>query len=206
MAKGSFVLDVMEIRRRARAHMDDGAVTSKYAADRETVIRILNEALATEIVCALRYKRHYYMAQGLSSKSIAAEFREHAKEEEEHADRIAERITQLDGEPDFNPAGLLTRSHSEYVEGETLVEMIKENLVAERIAIDTYGEIVRYLGNDDPTTRAMFESILATEEEHAEDMQNLLGHLGAAEATSPKAKTPQVDKDNKKRSQEAPHS
>jgi bacterioferritin len=205
MTKGSFVLDVMEIRRRARAHMDDGAVTSKYAADRETVIRILNEALATEIVCTLRYKRHYYMAQGLSSKSIAAEFREHAKEEQEHADRIAERITQLDGEPDFNPAGLLTRSHSEYVEGETLVEMIKENLVAERIAIDTYGEIVRYLGNDDPTTRTMFESILATEEEHAEDMQNLLGHVGAVEDATAKP-VPAGKDNNKKRDQQAPHS
>jgi bacterioferritin len=179
MAKGSFVLDVQEIRKRAREHMDKGAVTSKYAADRTTVLKLLNEALATEIVCTLRYKRHQFMAQGLSSKSVAAEFAEHAREEQEHADLIAARITQLDGEPDFNPAGLLTRSHSEYVEGEGLVDMIKENLVAERIAIDTYGEIIRYLGNDDPTTRAMFESILSTEEEHAEDMQDLLGHLGA---------------------------
>lgn len=179
MAKGSFVLDVKEIRRRARKHIEDGAVTSTYAADRETVLRLLNDALATEIVCTLRYKRHQFMAQGLASKSVAAEFEEHAKEEQGHADRIAERITQLDGEPDFNPAGLLTRSHSEYVEGETLVDMIKENLVAERIAIETYGGIIRYLGNNDPTTRVMFESILSNEEEHAEDMQDLLGHLGA---------------------------
>lgn len=178
MQKQAFVLDVKEIRRRAREHMEEGAVTSKYAANRETVLKILNEALATEIVCMLRYKRHYFMAQGLASKSVAAEFAEHAAEEQEHADRIAERITQLDGEPDFNPGGLLTRSHSEYVEGDSLVDMIRENLVAERIAIDTYGEIIRYLGNDDPTTRSMFESILATEEEHAEDMQDLLGHLG----------------------------
>jgi bacterioferritin len=181
MAKGSFVLDVQEIRRRAREHMSQGAVTSKYGADREAVLKLLNEALATEIVCTLRYKRHYFMAQGLSSKSVAAEFAEHASEEQEHADRIAERITQLDGKPDFNPAGLLARSHSEYVEGENLVDMIKENLVAERIAIDTYGEIIRYLGNDDPTTRAMFESILASEEEHAEDMQNLLGSVGESQ-------------------------
>jgi bacterioferritin len=179
MAKGSFVLDVKEIRRRARKHIEDGAVTSTYAADRETVLRLLNDALATEIVCTLRYKRHYFMAQGLASKSVAAEFAEHAREEQEHADRIAERITQLDGEPDFNPAGLITRSHSEYVEGDSLVDMIKENLVAERIAIDTYAEIIRYLGNNDPTTRVMFESILTNEEEHAEDMQDLLGHLGA---------------------------
>jgi bacterioferritin len=177
MAKGSFVLDVKEIRKRAREHMEKGAVTSKYAADREVVLKILNEALATEIVCTLRYKRHQFMAQGLSSKSVATEFAEHAAEEQGHADLIAERITQLDGEPNFNPEGLLTRSHSEYVEGENLVDMIKENLVAERIAIDTYGEIIRYLGNDDPTTRAMFEGILATEEEHAEDMQDLLGQL-----------------------------
>ena len=179
--------------------MDEGAVTSNYAADRETVLKLLNDALATEIVCTLRYRRHQFMAQGLASKSIAAEFAEHAREEQEHADRIADRITQLDGQPDFNPSGLLARSHSEYVAGGSLVEMIRENLVAERIAIDTYGEIVRYLGNDDPTTRVMFESILAKEEEHAEDMQDLLGHLGSGpspfnkESATPPGKDPSKD-------------
>jgi bacterioferritin len=141
---------------------------------------VLNEALATEIVCVLRYKRHYFMAAGLASASIAAEFAEHATEEQEHADRIAERITQLDGEPDFDPKGLLTRSHSEYEEGTNLVEMIKEDLVAERIAIDSYSEIIRFLGEDDPTTRRMMEEILAKEEEHASELTDLLGRLGQA--------------------------
>jgi bacterioferritin len=187
MAKRSFVLDITEIRRRARAHVDDGAVTAQYAGKRDTILRLLNEALATEIVCVLRYKRHHYLARGLSSKSVAAEFAAHAAEEQEHADRIAERISQLEGEPDFNPDGLVGRSHSEYVEGETMIDMIRENLVAERIAIETYREIIRYIGDDDPTTRTMFESILASEEEHAEDMHNLLGHVSTEQeaATSP---------------------
>jgi bacterioferritin len=141
---------------------------------------VLNEALATEIVCVLRYKRHYFMAAGLASAAIADEFAEHAAEEQQHADLIAERITQLDGEPDFNPEGLLTRSHSEYEEGTNLVEMIKEDLVAERIAIDSYGEIVRFLGEDDPTTRRLMEQILAKEEEHASELTDLLGRLGQA--------------------------
>src|SRR6266513_2818560 len=133
-----FVTDIQELRRRARAHMEQGAVTSAYTSDRETVIRILNEVLATEIVCVLRYKRHYYMATGIHAQAVAEEFLEHAKEEQSHADIAAERIVQLGGEPNFNPEGLLTRSHSEYVEGETLTDMIKEDLVAERIAIDSY--------------------------------------------------------------------
>jgi bacterioferritin len=169
-----FVTDIEEIRRRARSHMERGAVTEGYKADRETVVEILNQALATELVCVLRYKRHHYMATGIHSQAVAEEFLEHAKEEQEHADQIAERITQLDGAPDYNPEGLLTRSHSQYSEGTDLVDMLKEDLIAERIAIDSYSEIVRYLGNDDPTSRRMMEEILAKEEEHADDMKTLL--------------------------------
>jgi bacterioferritin len=175
--EGPFISDIKEIRRRARQHMESGAVTEGYKADREAVIEILNQALATELVCILRYKRHYYMASGIHSQAVADEFLEHAKEEQGHADRIAERITQLDGAPDFNPAGLLNRSHSEYVEGHTLTDMLREDLVAERIAIESYSEIVRYLGNDDPTSRRMMEEILANEEEHADDIKTLLETL-----------------------------
>lgn len=173
-----FVSDVKELRRRARAHIENGAVVDGYGADREVVVRLLNEALATELVCVLRYKRHYFMAQGLQSKSVAAEFLAHATEEQLHADQIAQRITQLNGEPNFNPEGLATRSHAEYVEGESLVDMIREDLVAERIAIESYGEIVRYLGERDPTTRRLMEEILAKEEEHAMDMADLLARQG----------------------------
>ena len=171
---GAFLSDIEELRRRARQHVMEGAVTSGYRADRERVIKILNEALATEIVCVLRYKRHYFTAQGLHAEPVAAEFLEHAREEQEHADQIAGRITQLGGEPDFNPQGLLTRSHSEYVEGSSLADMIREDLVAERIAIESYSEIIRFLGDDDPTTRGLMERILATEEEHADEMADLL--------------------------------
>jgi bacterioferritin len=159
--------------------MQKGAVTESYRADRETVIRILNEALATEIVCVLRYKRHYYMASGIHAQAVAQEFLEHANEEQGHADQIAERIVQLDGEPNFSPDGLASRSHSEYVEGTTLLDMLKEDLVAERIAIESYSEIVRYLGTDDPTTRRLMESILAVEEEHADDLKTLLETLSS---------------------------
>lgn len=176
---GSFFTDIAELRRRARQHMEQGAVTAGYRGDRETVIKVLNEALATELVCVLRYKRHHYMASGINSQAIAAEFLEHANDEQEHADRIAERITQLDGAPDFNPEGLSSRSHAEYAEGGDLPDMLREDLVAERIAIDSYGEIIRYLGDRDPTTRRMMEDILAKEEEHAEDLKTLLEHLGA---------------------------
>jgi bacterioferritin len=172
-----FLSDVRELRERARRHIERGAVTETYGADRETVVRVLNEALATEIVCVLRYKRHSFMASGIHAQAVAQEFREHADEEQAHADQIAERITQLDGEPDFNPEGLATRSHSEYVEGTTLLDMIREDLVAERVAIESYTEIVRYLGDHDPTTRRMLESILAKEEEHAEDMRTLIESL-----------------------------
>ena len=177
---GKFLSDIQEIRRRAREHIDAGAVTSAYKADRLTVIKVLNEALATEIVCVLRYKRHYFMAQGLTSTGVAAEFLEHASDEQEHADRIAQRITQLDGEPNFNPEGLLTRSHAEYKEGKDLVEMLREDLIAERIAIESYSEIIRYLGHDDPTTRRLMEEILAKEEEHANDLSDLLARVDKA--------------------------
>jgi bacterioferritin len=169
-----FLSDIKEIRRRARQHIEKGAVTEGYKGDLQTVLRVLNEALATEIVCVLRYKRHQYMAYGLNATAVAEEFAEHAAEEQSHADQIAGRITQLNGEPDFNPEGLLTRSHSEYVEGKTLVEMIQEDLVAERIAIESYSEIIRYLGENDPTSRRLMEEILAKEEEHAEDMKTLI--------------------------------
>jgi len=175
--KGPFVSDIEEIRRRARMHIERGAVTEGYKADRATVVKILNEALATEIVCVLRYKRHYFMASGIHAQAVAAEFLQHANEEQGHADQIAQRITQLDGEPDLNPKGLLSRSHSEYVEGTDLMDMIREDLVAERVAIDSYGEMIRYLGNDDPTTRRMLEGILAMEEEHAEDLRTLIETL-----------------------------
>lgn len=177
-AKKPFLSDIQNIRKRAREHIERGAVTHGYTADRDTVIKVLNEALATEIVCVLRYKYHHYMAAGIHAQSVAAEFLQHANEEQEHADRIAERITQLDGAPNLNPEGLTTRAHSDYVEGDDLVDMIKEDLVAERIAIDSYREIVQYLGNDDPTSRRMMEEILAVEEEHAEDMKTLLEELG----------------------------
>jgi bacterioferritin len=172
-----FLSDIQEIRKRARQHMERGAVTEGYKADVDTALRVLNEALATEIVCVLRYKRHQFMAHGLNATSVAEEFAEHASEEQSHADRIAERITQLGGAPNFSPEGLATRSHSEYREGETLVDMIKEDLVAERIAIESYSEMIRYFANDDPTSRRLMEDILANEEEHAEDMRSLIERL-----------------------------
>jgi bacterioferritin len=178
MAKRPFLTDIKTLRKRAREHIERGAVTPGYQADRETVIELLNEALATEIVCVLRYKRHYFMASGIHAQSIATEFLEHANEEQGHADQIAERIVQLGGAPNFSPDGLLSRSHAEYVEGDTLIDMIKEDLVAERIAIDGYREMINYLGNNDPTSRRMMEGILAIEEKHADDLVNLLQELG----------------------------
>src|SRR6476661_5601920 len=174
MADQPFLTDIKTLRERARQHIENGAVTQGYSADRETVIKLLNEALATEIVCVLRYRRHYFMASGINAESVAAEFLQHSNEEQGHADSIAQRIVQLKGEPNFNPEGLLTRSHAEYVEGETLTDMIKEDLVAERIAIDSYREMITYFGNDDPTSRRLMEEILAVEEEHADDLVNLL--------------------------------
>jgi bacterioferritin len=173
-----FVSDIQAIRRRARRHIENGAVTEGYTANRVAVVKLLNDALATEIVCVLRYKRHYYMASGINAKSVAAEFLEHAEAEQEHADEIAKRIVQLDGEPDLAPQTLKSRSHSEYVEGTDIVEMLQEDLVAERIVIDSYRDMIQYLDTRDPTTRRMLEKILADEEEHAEDLSSLLEELG----------------------------
>jgi bacterioferritin len=176
-SRGDFLSDVEELRRRARQHIGDGAVTAGYGADREKVIAVLNEALATEIVCVLRYKRHYFMATGIHANAVAEEFQQHATEEQGHADRIAGRITQLGGEPNFSPDGLSSRSHSEYVEGDSLVDMIREDLVAERVAIESYSEIIRVLGDRDVTTRRLMEEILENEEEHADDLRDLLATL-----------------------------
>lgn len=181
MSGTPFVSDIETIRKRARQHIEEGAVTAGYGADRDTVLRVLNEALATEIVCTLRYKRHYFMASGLNAENAAAEFLEHATQEQQHADQIAGRITQLGGAPNFSPEGLLSRSHAEYVEGNSLAEMIREDLVAERIAIDSYREIIAWLGNDDPTTRRMLEEILAVEEEHADDLVSLIEKSGTSQ-------------------------
>lgn len=178
VADKPFLTDIQTLRERARKHIENGAVTEGYSANRETVVKLLNEALATEIVCVLRYKRHYFMASGIHAASAAAEFLEHANDEQGHADQIAQRIVQLQGEPNFNPEGLLMRSHAEYVEGTTLVDMIQEDLVAERIAIDSYRDMINYFGNDDPTSRRMLEGILAVEEEHADDLVSLLEKMG----------------------------
>ena len=169
-----FLTDVKTLRRRAREHIMEGAVTQGYTANRETVVKLLNEALATEIVCVLRYKRHYFMAEGIAADAVKAEFLQHANEEQQHADQIAARIVQLNGEPNLNPEGLASRSHAEYVEGEDLIDMIKEDLVAERIAIDSYREMINYVGDRDTTTKRMLEGILAMEEEHADDLVGLL--------------------------------
>lgn len=173
------ITDRVILRQRARQHVDEGAVTASYSANRQQVLQLLNHALATELVCVLRYRRHHFMARGLTSKSIADEFLVHSNEEQGHADQIAERIVQLGGEPDFCPDTLTDRSHAEYVEGTTLPDMIKENLVAERIAIDSYREMVAYVGAEDSTTRRLLETILAVEEEHADELADLLQELPA---------------------------
>ena len=178
MPDGSFLSDVKTLRARARQHIEQGAVTPGYGLDRDTAVKLLNEALATEIVCVLRYKRHYYMASGIDSGGAAAEFLQHANEEQAHADEIAQRIVQLGGEPNLSPEGMLSRSHSEYVEGADLIEMIREDLVAERVAIDSYREMITWFGNADSTTRRMLEGILAMEEEHADDLVSLLEEMG----------------------------
>ncbi|MEN9479543.1 MAG: hypothetical protein RLZZ298_938 [Pseudomonadota bacterium] len=166
--------DIKTLRKRARQDIEKGAVTAGYSADRKHVIKLLNEALATELVCVLRYKRHYFMASGIHAAPVAAEFLAHAAEEMSHADLIAKRIVELRGEPNFSPDGLSERSHAEYAEGDSLKSMIEEDLIAERIAIESYREMVAYLGNEDSTTRRMLEGILASEEEHAEDLSSLL--------------------------------
>lgn len=172
-----FVSDVKKIRERARKHMEAGAVTEGYKADRDRVLQVLNEVLATELVCVLRYKSHFYSAHGINSESVKAEFLQHANDEQQHVDWVAERITQLGGDPNFNPEGLATRSHSEYKVVGNMTDMIKEDLVAERIAIESYSEIIRWLGNDDSTTRVLVEQILKVEEEHANDMLDLLAKV-----------------------------
>lgn len=170
----SIIKDVQTIRERARQHIEEGALTSDYKADPETVIKLLNEALATEIVCVLRYRRHYFMAEGMNAESVKSEFLAHAGEEQAHADQLAERIVQLGGEPNLSPDGLADRSHSEYIEGDDLEDMIREDLVAERIAIESYRDMIAFVGSDDPTTRRLLEEILMKEEEHAEDLVSLL--------------------------------
>ena len=169
-----FLTDVKTLRDRARQHLETGAVTETYKGDVKKTIEILQAVLATEIVCVLRYTMHAVAATGISSEGVKAEFAEHAREEQDHMNQVAERINQLGGKPDFNPEGLLTRSASQYSEGGDLVGMIRENLIAERIAVDHYRELIRYFGNDDPGTRLMLEEILAKEEEHANDMHDLL--------------------------------
>jgi bacterioferritin len=173
----SFLTDIKTLRDRARRRIQEGAVTPDYKGDRKAVVNVLNEALATEIVCVLRYKRHQFMAKGIHAQSVADEFAEHAAEEQRHADLIAQRIVQLGGAPDYAPASLVLRSHSEYVEGDDLVDMLEEDLVAERVAIESYSEIIRFIGDTDATTRRLFEEILAKEEEHAEDIASLLQGL-----------------------------
>jgi bacterioferritin len=175
-----FLSDIQELRRRAREHIAQGALTPSYGSDPKRAVEILNEALATELVCVLRYKQHYYMAEGIHAESVGQEFLEHAREEQVHADQIAERIKQLNGVPDLDPATLLTRSHAEYRTSETLVGMIEEDLVAERIAIESYREIIEYFGPRDPVSRRLMEEILAKEEEHAEDLVSLLLTLNPA--------------------------
>ena len=170
--------DIKTLRQRARRHIEEGAVTEGYAAEREAVIKMLNEALATEIVFVLRYKRHYFMASGIHAASVAAEFLEHANQEMQHADSIAKRIVELGGEPNFSPDGLSGRSHAEYVEGDSLKDMIKEDLIAERVAIESYREMIGYLGDQDPTSQRMLKEILASEEEHAEDLSSLMKGMG----------------------------
>jgi len=170
----SFLKDLEAIRTRARQKIEDGPVTTNYPLDREQVIDILNEALATEIVCVLRYQFHYFMATGIHSAAVAEEFLEHATEEQQHANMIAERIKQLGGKPQMNPAVVAQMSHTEYKEGTSLVDMIREDLVAERVAIETYREIINYFGDKDSTSRVMMERILAKEEEHADELADLL--------------------------------
>ena len=185
MPDSAALTDVQTLRQRARQHIEEGAVTAGYSADRKTVLKLLNDALATEIVCVLRYRRHYFMARGIHSQGVAEEFLAHSNEEQGHADQIAERIVQLGGEPNFSPEGLVLRSHAEYVEGTTLSDMIKEDLVAERIAIDSYRDFIQYLGDQDSTTRRMLEEILATEEEHADELADLLQVVPVSQSQSP---------------------
>jgi bacterioferritin len=174
MTDRPFISDMKKIRERAKKHMQKGAITEGYMGDPGHVITLLNEVLATEIICNLRYKNHYFLASGIHSESVAKEFLQHAQDEQEHANKVSKRIVQLNGKPNWNPHGLQSRAHAEYVEGENLIQMLEENLIAERIAIDTYREMIIYIGEKDPTTRRILEEILAQEEEHADDLANLL--------------------------------
>ncbi len=194
MAAIKALTDVKTLRTRARKHIEEGAVTAGYSADRTEVVKLLNAALATEIVCVLRYRRHHFMARGIDAKSTADEFLLHSNEEQVHADRIAERIVQLGGEPDFAPDSLAGRSHAEYVVADNLVDMIKENLVAERIAIDSYREMIQYLGDEDSTTSLMLKGILAVEEEHADELADLLQGMPANAAAKPSPVVTQMSK------------
>jgi bacterioferritin len=169
-----FLSDIKTLRERARQHLEQGALTDTYKGNAKKTIEILQSVLATEIVCVLRYTMHAIAATGISSESVKKEFAKHAREEQEHMTMVAERINQLGGKPNFNPEGMLTRSASQYTEGADLVDMIRENLIAERIAVDHYRELIRYFGNNDPVTRVMLEEILSVEEEHANDMHDLL--------------------------------
>jgi bacterioferritin len=187
MPKTSSLTDIATLRKLARQRIEEGSVTAGYSADREVVLKLLNESLATELVCVLRYRRHHFMARGIHSQSVAQEFLDHSNEEQGHADEIAARIVQLGGEPDFAPDGLTKRSHAEYVEGTSLASMIREDLVAERIAIDSYRGIIEYLGDQDPTTRRMMEGILAVEEEHADDLADLLVAFPDDEKAAPRS-------------------
>lgn len=174
MSTSNLLTDTKTLRIQARQHIERGAVTATYAADRIEVLKLLNEALATELVCVLRYRRHHFMARGIQSKNIADEFLQHANQELAHADQLARRIVQLGGEPDFSPDSLTIRSHAEYITGQSLNDMVAENLIAERIAIDSYRELIRYLGDLDPTTTKLLKEILAMEEEHADELADLL--------------------------------
>ena len=184
-----FFTDITTLRARARQHVERGAVTQGHGGQHDVVLRLLNEALATEIVCVLRYRRHHFMASGIRAQAVAAELLAHAGEEQGHADQIAARIVQLGGAPDFDPQGLHARSQSEYVGGVNLMGMIREDLVAERIAIDSYSQMIRYIGDSDPTTRTMLEGILATEAEHADGLANLLATLGTKPQAQPEEPT-----------------
>lgn len=174
LGRTGFAENIESVRQRARQQIEEGAVTEAYGADRDTVVQLLNSALATELVCMLRYKRHYFTARGIYAETVAAEFREHANEELAHADALAERIAQLGGEPDFSPVQLVERSHSDYVPGHNLYEMMREDLIAERIAIDCYRQVIQYLSDDDPTTRRLLEDILSNEEKHADELASMM--------------------------------
>lgn len=197
---GNFAKNLDEIRRRARQHLEQGAVTPNYGGDLDLAIKLLNEGVATEVVCILRYKYHAAMATGLASESVKKEFTEHAREEGEHLDLLVERITQLGGKPNLNPEGITMRASAQYVEGESMIDMIRENLVAERIAVETYRDLIRHFGDKDPTTRVILERILAQEEEHANDMHDLLVAHGPSERTEKAATNPQATIDARSRS------